>query len=121
MTQSPKWLAKRGQRRTCGEVQRPSKMPESHLFGGLASRYSTKSPIGVFLCFERSFYATLLSAAFSLASASLESELFRTRGLKGSISGSTLSSVTLLNSTKSADEPAGIVSPSFRMKSSLMP
>src|SRR5215813_4411582 len=66
-------------------------------------------------------YAILLNAAFNLASASFESEVFKTLGLYGSISGRTLSSVTLLTSTKSADDPGGIVLPSFFIKSSLMP
>src|SRR5215470_8359328 len=66
-------------------------------------------------------HAILLNAAFNLASASFESEVFRTRGLYCSISGRTLSSVTLLTSTKSADDPDGIVLASFLIKSSLMP
>jgi hypothetical protein len=40
-----------------------------------------------------------------LVSASFESDVFRTLGLYGSISGRTLSSVTLLTSTKSATIP----------------
>jgi hypothetical protein len=39
--------------------------------------------------------AALLSAAFSLASSSLESDVFNIRGLYASISANTLSSVTL--------------------------
>src|SRR5262249_39945982 len=66
-------------------------------------------------------YAALLSAARSFSSASLERDVFRTRGLYCLISGSTLSSVTLLSSTKSAEDPSGIVAPSFLMKSSGMP
>jgi hypothetical protein len=65
--------------------------------------------------------ASLLSAAFNLDSSSLESDVFSTRGLYGSISGNTLSSVTLLNKTKSAELSAGIISPSFLMTSSFMP
>jgi hypothetical protein len=54
-------------------------------------------------------HPALLRAAFNLASASLESEVFNMRGLYGSISASTLSSVTLLKSTKRAEDPSGIV------------
>jgi hypothetical protein len=50
----------------------------------------------------------LLSAAFNLVSSLLDSDVFSTRGLYGSTSGSTLSSVTLLTNTN-----RGIVSPSF--------
>lgn len=66
-------------------------------------------------------YDALASVAFNLASSSSDSEVLSTLGLKGSISGNTLSKVTLLTSTNRADDPGGIVWASRFTKSSLMP
>src|SRR5262249_57289073 len=56
-----------------------------------------------------------------LSSCLFESEVLRTRGLKRSSSGRTLSGVDLLISMNKADEPLGMVLPKSLMNSSLMP
>src|SRR5262245_14896628 len=56
-----------------------------------------------------------------LSSCLFESEVLRTRGLKRSSSGRTLSGVDLLISMNKADEALGMVLPKSLMNSSLMP